>query len=323
MAHQISPFLPCNRHSKYVEHRKGLACPINSGIGPIVSSTSGPIAVLTILQSRRHTSLDPICDTDWRSSCKMLTNTSSGTAAHQPTPNLDEFPPYSSQTIRTSSSDQIFVGGKRRVPHIMSKRSRACEVSKMITLEMLQPYFHKPLAEAAAHFGICVTLLKKICRKNGVSRWPHRQVRGLLRSIESIEKSLASCGKSSVLRASYRTHLTLQRAKLRSILHGIDSKSIQRQEEPKRNVIANSETGRDTSSHLYMDGTYGLNNRRTSSHWIGSNSTISVLQRPVIHNPQLHRSRLPPITALLHPENVTPSRSAYQNHSQHPMLSYY
>jgi hypothetical protein len=47
---------------------------------------------------------------------------------------------------------------------------------KSKTREELAKYFHLPIAEAAKELGVCATVLKKICRKNGISRWPHRKV---------------------------------------------------------------------------------------------------------------------------------------------------
>lgn len=105
------------------------------------------------------------------------------------------------------------------------KRVRALpNASKSITLDLLRPHFEKPLAEVAAMFGICMTLMKKICRKNGVPRWPHRQIRGLRKSIWSIEKALRCC-ESEVQKRSYNDHLHKQRAKLATILRGPDGPS--------------------------------------------------------------------------------------------------
>ncbi|RLN95074.1 hypothetical protein BBJ28_00012330 [Nothophytophthora sp. Chile5] len=105
------------------------------------------------------------------------------------------------------------------------KRVRALpNASKSITLDLLRPHFEKPLAEVAAIFGICMTLMKKICRKNGVPRWPHRQIRGLRKSIWSIEKALRCC-ESEAQRRSYNDHLQKQRAKLLTILKGPASPS--------------------------------------------------------------------------------------------------
>lgn len=56
--------------------------------------------------------------------------------------------------------------------------SSAADVS--ITREQLTKYFHLPITDVAKELGICATMLKKICRKNGIPRWPHRKVlRGL------------------------------------------------------------------------------------------------------------------------------------------------
>ncbi|DAZ98494.1 TPA: hypothetical protein N0F65_004931 [Lagenidium giganteum] len=93
--------------------------------------------------------------------------------------------------------------------------------SKTINLDMLRPHFEKPLAEVAAMFGICMTLMKKICRKNGVNRWPHRQIRGLRKSIWSIEKALRCCDSESQ-RRSYEEHLRVQKVKLTAVLAGPD-----------------------------------------------------------------------------------------------------
>jgi hypothetical protein len=40
----------------------------------------------------------------------------------------------------------------------------------------LAQHFHLPINAAAKELGICPTVLKKICRRNGMRRWPHRKV---------------------------------------------------------------------------------------------------------------------------------------------------
>ncbi|GLD96596.1 hypothetical protein PINS_up005279 [Pythium insidiosum] len=62
--------------------------------------------------------------------------------------------------------------------------------SQNITFEMLRDHFSKPLKDAANHFGVCTTLLKKICRKNGIQSWPYRQIVGLRKSIASMEQQV-------------------------------------------------------------------------------------------------------------------------------------
>ncbi len=41
--------------------------------------------------------------------------------------------------------------------------------------KILPSLFHLPINDAAEQIGVCPTILKKICRKNGVKRWPHRR----------------------------------------------------------------------------------------------------------------------------------------------------
>lgn len=88
--------------------------------------------------------------------------------------------------------------------------------SQTITLDMLRPHFEKPLAQVAQVFGICVTLLKKICRKNGLARWPHRQIIGLRKSIASMEQAIGHF--EGARRDSYAQQLDKQRNKLLALL---------------------------------------------------------------------------------------------------------
>ncbi|KAK1263659.1 Protein RKD3 [Acorus gramineus] len=43
-------------------------------------------------------------------------------------------------------------------------------------LKDLVGYFHLPITSAAKELQVCSTALKKVCRRNGVKRWPHRKV---------------------------------------------------------------------------------------------------------------------------------------------------
>lgn len=47
---------------------------------------------------------------------------------------------------------------------------------KRLTFKKLQACFGVGLKEAAAQLGICPTTLKRACRRNGISRWPSRQI---------------------------------------------------------------------------------------------------------------------------------------------------
>ncbi|KAE8905760.1 hypothetical protein PF005_g24074 [Phytophthora fragariae] len=88
--------------------------------------------------------------------------------------------------------------------------------SSSITLDMLRPHFEEPLAKVAANFGICVTLLKKICRRHGIARWPHRQITGLRKSIASMEHAIGYFDGER--RESYAEQLLKQKNKLAALL---------------------------------------------------------------------------------------------------------
>ncbi|XP_049851263.1 uncharacterized protein LOC126325822 [Schistocerca gregaria] len=60
-------------------------------------------------------------------------------------------------------------------------------IQQMINLETLSEYFHLPITEVARKIGVCATVLKKICRKNGIPRWPHRKIKSLDKMISTLE----------------------------------------------------------------------------------------------------------------------------------------
>merc|ERR1711865_389280 len=48
-----------------------------------------------------------------------------------------------------------------------------------LTQQDLQQYFHLPMKEAANKLEICLSLLKKSCRRLGIPRWPSRKLGGM------------------------------------------------------------------------------------------------------------------------------------------------
>ncbi len=68
--------------------------------------------------------------------------------------------------------------------HLMPKsRNR-----RDITLEDLEDHYDTPLRHVSQKMGLSITMLKKICRRFGIQRWPHRQIRSINRSIAKICK---------------------------------------------------------------------------------------------------------------------------------------
>ena len=62
------------------------------------------------------------------------------------------------------------------------------------TLAELAPFFDFPINEAADRLGVCSTVLKKICRNNGVERWPHRKIKSINSMIESLQQLIDESG---------------------------------------------------------------------------------------------------------------------------------
>ena len=50
------------------------------------------------------------------------------------------------------------------------------ELHSISSQKFLSKYFHLPIVEAAKELGMCTTMLKKLCRRCGISRWPYRKV---------------------------------------------------------------------------------------------------------------------------------------------------
>lgn len=76
-------------------------------------------------------------------------------------------------------------------PPSHSPSERTKRYGPVVQLDDLRRCFNMPIAAVARKFGICATLLKKICRRHGIQRWPHRQIRSLQKSIDMLRESLA------------------------------------------------------------------------------------------------------------------------------------
>jgi len=80
-------------------------------------------------------------------------------------------------------------GNERRGEHANTKKGEraAC---KLITSEDLRPFFHLPITQVAEHFHICTTVMKKVCRNNGIPRWPYRKLSAIEKKIETIRSTV-------------------------------------------------------------------------------------------------------------------------------------
>ncbi|CAM9132423.1 unnamed protein product, partial [Discosporangium mesarthrocarpum] len=59
--------------------------------------------------------------------------------------------------------------------------------SKRVTLGDLERYFEYPIEEVSRMMGVSTTIIKRLCRKYGIKRWPYRQIRSVNKSIKYLE----------------------------------------------------------------------------------------------------------------------------------------
>ncbi|CBN75385.1 Putative NIN-like transcription factor [Ectocarpus siliculosus] len=62
--------------------------------------------------------------------------------------------------------------------------------SSGITIEVLQQHFHQPLMAVADELGVSLTMIKRLCRKLGMPRWPFRQIDSINKAMEDLHDQL-------------------------------------------------------------------------------------------------------------------------------------
>ncbi|XP_065851506.1 uncharacterized protein [Euphorbia lathyris] len=91
--------------------------------------------------------------------------------------------------------EQNFSGGEEvRSEERRSRRNLAQqrERARRMTLDDFKDYFHLPMGQASRQMNLCITVLKKICRKYGLYRWPYRKIKPLRRQILELRTILSS-----------------------------------------------------------------------------------------------------------------------------------
>ncbi|KAF0684751.1 Aste57867_23266 [Aphanomyces stellatus] len=138
--------------------------------------------------------------------------------------------------------------------------------SKHITMDILRPHFDKPLAEVAKLFGICTTLMKKVCRRVGIPRWPHRHIRSLRKSILSMET--ASSMFDGVDRTAYDIQIRKQQRRLAMLLYNPNAIDMDDEDDDGENdSVPDSETPSVTTGGAVSQHTSPvLNGLNHSSH---------------------------------------------------------
>eukprot|EP00257_Ricinus_communis_P015092 XP_015572934.1 protein NLP3 [Ricinus communis] len=70
-----------------------------------------------------------------------------------------------------------------------------------LTLKDFTAYFDLPIEEAAKRMSLCPTVVKKICRRYGMNRWPHRKIKSMRRQMAKIRHFVRSNNSEEKARA--------------------------------------------------------------------------------------------------------------------------
>lgn len=71
------------------------------------------------------------------------------------------------------------------------------------TKEQLEPLFDVPSKQAAKKLGISNNHLKRMCRRIGIERWPHRKIRSLKRLKERVSGSTVQTIEEEIARLKH------------------------------------------------------------------------------------------------------------------------
>ncbi|GER57816.1 plant regulator RWP-RK family protein [Striga asiatica] len=77
--------------------------------------------------------------------------------------------------------------GSTKIPLSMQR-----ERTRNLRMKDFVQYSDLPIEYAARKMNLCPTVVKKICRKNGVERWPYRKIKSLRRKLSKKKKILDS-----------------------------------------------------------------------------------------------------------------------------------
>ncbi|POM62357.1 hypothetical protein PHPALM_28506 [Phytophthora palmivora] len=126
------------------------------------------------------------------------------------------------EVVAKHASNELSLPRMAAHKKVHQRGARLTALSRELTLEELRPHFGRPIVEVAREFGICTTFLKKICRRCGIKRWPHRQIRSLNRTIEMLEQ-VESVATNVEDKEKYASQIEELKEKQRAVMEDPDA----------------------------------------------------------------------------------------------------
>ncbi|KAG5181981.1 RWP-RK domain-containing protein, partial [Tribonema minus] len=59
--------------------------------------------------------------------------------------------------------------------------------SKSMKRETLESLFNRPVTEAAKELGVSTTIVKRLCRRYGIQKWPFRSLVRVQRTMSEVQ----------------------------------------------------------------------------------------------------------------------------------------
>jgi hypothetical protein len=92
--------------------------------------------------------------------------------------------------------------------------------TKPLLYEELAKYFSMSADQAADHLGLCMSAIKKICRRHGIIRWPHRKLLSANKSLALIDEKMLDTDQTAQSQSMLRQEaISVLISKLRVMLN--------------------------------------------------------------------------------------------------------
>ncbi|CAK7352838.1 unnamed protein product [Dovyalis caffra] len=107
--------------------------------------------------------------------------------------NNDDFYDQSpSNSGEQQATDQTVGETETEIRTTRSNLALQRERAGRLTLDDFRQYFHLPIEDASRRLNLCPTVVKKICRKFGMNRWPYRKIKSIQRQLTDLQVLLNS-----------------------------------------------------------------------------------------------------------------------------------